>query len=168
MAIDSLQDLYLSGLKDIYYAENKIVKALDKMIKESTDAELQQAFTEHQEETRIQIQRLEQIFSAHGEKAKGEECQAIEGIIEEAEELLGEIDKEGIKDVALIISGQKVEHYEMAAYGSLIALAGQLGHEDDVEILEETLEEEKQADELLTRIAEETVNERAQEMEEAA
>jgi len=158
MAIENMNDLFLHQLKDIYFAENKILQALPKMSEKATSTELSEAFDEHLQETEIHVDRLKQVFGIIGEEAQGEECPAIEGIIEEAEELMGEIEHENTLDAALIAAAQAVEHYEITRYGTLIAWAGELGLDDVVEILEETLEEEHAADLKLTDLGESRIN----------
>lgn len=152
--IRTLDDLFVHTLKDIYYAEQQITKALPKMIDKSTDPQLKQGFQAHLAETKNQIKRLEQVFQVHGEEAKAVKCPAIDGIIEEAEEILGDAKDPEIIDAAALGCAQAVEHYEIARYGTLIAWARQLGHNDAVGLLEKTLEEEKAADRKLTEIAE--------------
>jgi ferritin-like metal-binding protein YciE len=157
----TLSELFEETLKDVYFAEHAILKALPKMAKKATSKELQQAFTEHLEETKGQVKRLDQIFKRLGRKAEGKECPALKGLVEETEELMGEANSGAVLDAGLIGCAQAVEHYEMARYGTLCAWAGQLKMEDAVELLEETLEEEKAADEKLTELAEGGVNEEA-------
>ena len=161
MSISSLQDLFVHTLKDIYFAENLIVKKLPTMAKEASAAPLKQAFEAHLEESRIHVKRLEEIFSAIGETAEGDECPAIEGIIEEAEELLGEISNAKTRDAALVAAAQAVEHYEITRYGTLVAWAKQLGHTDIIAPLRETLAEEKEADNKLMRLGEDQLNPKA-------
>lgn len=156
--IQSLDDLYVHTLRDIYYAEQKITKALPDMIDKATDEELRSGFEEHLEQTRQHVARLEQVFALHGVTAGGVDCPAIDGIIEEAEEISGDVEDPEVLDAALIAAAQAVEHYEITRYGSLIAWAKQLGHEDEALVLEETLAEEKEADKKLTIVAESKVN----------
>ncbi|GAB3336557.1 ferritin-like domain-containing protein [Larkinella ripae] len=157
-----LKELFVDELKDIYWAEKHLTKALTKMAKSATSEELQTAFETHLAETENQITRLEQVFEAVGEKAAAKKCDAMAGLIEEAEGLI-EDTKEGslTRDVALISAAQKVEHYEIASYGTLKTLAGVLGYDQAAQLLEETLNEEKKTDVLLTEIAEGSVNESA-------
>ena len=161
MAVKTLQDLFIHTLGDIYYAENQILKALPKMAAEASSQELKQAFNTHLEETRGQVQRLEQVFKLCNAPVKGERCDAIEGIIKEADGLLQEIEDPEVKDAGMLAAAQAVEHYEISRYGALIAWAEQLEMDDVIDLLEETLDEEKNADRLLTEIAEGEVNEEA-------
>ena len=156
--IQSLDDLYVHTLRDIYYAEQKITKALPEMIDKASDDELRSGFEEHLEQTRQHVARLEQVFALHGISAGGVDCPAIDGIIEEAEEISGDVEDPEVLDAALIAAAQAVEHYEITRYGSLIAWAKQLGREDEALVLEETLAEEKEADKKLTIVAESKVN----------
>ncbi|MGP1396206.1 MAG: YciE/YciF ferroxidase family protein [Inquilinaceae bacterium] len=158
MAVKSLNDLFVHTLKDIYYAEKQILKALPKMAEKAANERLADAFTEHREETVGQIERLEQVFEVIGKKAAGEKCDAIEGLIEEAEGLMEEIDDADTLDAALLAAAQAVEHYEIARYGTLIAWARRLGQDEARDLLEENLKQEKNADELLTDIATDEVN----------
>jgi ferritin-like metal-binding protein YciE len=162
-----LQELFLDSLKDIYYAEKHIAKTLPKMKKAATSAELKQAFDEHLLVTKEQVARLEQVFESIGEKAKGKKCEAIEGITREGEGVIADTDAgTSTRDVGLIISAQKVEHYEIASYGGLRQLAITLGYAQAAELLQTTLDEEKQTDLLLTDIAENNINyQAAEEME---
>lgn len=156
--IETLHDLFLHQLQDIYYAENQITKALPKMIDKATSPELKQGFETHLRETEGQIARLEQAFEALGEKAKAVTCPAIDGIIKEANEVAGEVADKAVLDAALIAAAQAVEHYEITRYGTLIAWARQLGHTQVAGLLEETLEEEKATDDKLTTLAESKAN----------
>lgn len=161
MAIDSLQDLFLHTLQDIYYAEKQIVKALPKMAKKADSAQLRTAFELHLTQTEGQVKRLEKVFELLGEKAKGEKCPAILGIIEEAEELMGEIKDADTRDAAMIAAAQAVEHYEMTRYGTLVSWSEQLGMREAGRILGETLAEEKETDVKLTKLAESRLNREA-------
>jgi ferritin-like metal-binding protein YciE len=158
MEMESLKELYVDELKDLYSAEKQLVKALPKMAKNATNAELQEAFTQHLEETEGHVERLEQIFEMLGERAGGKKCKGMEGLIEEAKELLQEDAAEEVLDAGLISKAQHVEHYEIAGYGTVRTYARQLGLEDQAELLQQTLEEESNANELLTQIAESSVN----------
>ncbi|MGZ5190788.1 MAG: YciE/YciF ferroxidase family protein [Flavisolibacter sp.] len=159
-----LQELFLDSLKDIYYAEKAIVKALPKMKKAATSEELKSAFADHLEVTNEQIARLEQVFESIGEKAKGKKCEAIEGLIAEANSIIEDTDEgTSTRDVGLILGGQKVEHYEIATYGGLRQLAETLGYSEAAEMLQTTLDEEKETDALLTQIAENNINYQAAE-----
>jgi ferritin-like metal-binding protein YciE len=151
--IDSLSTLFEEELKDIYDAEKRLVKAIPKMAKAASSAELRQALEEHLEVTKGQVQRLEQVFELLGVPAKTKPCAGMKGLIEEGEEVMDEDATETLKDAALIGAAQRVEHYEMAAYGTARTLAERLGNEEAAELLEETLNEEKEADEKLTEIA---------------
>lgn len=159
--IESLRDLFLHTLQDIYYAENQIIKALPKMIEKATDAQLRSGFEQHLEETKGQIERLERIFDLLDEKAKAVDCPAIDGIIKEANEVAGDIADKSVLDAALIASAQAVEHYEITRYGTLIAWATEMGHDQLVPLLQATLDEEKATDDKLTNLAENGANARA-------
>ena len=159
--IKTMDDLFLHVLQDIYYAEQQILKALPKMIEKTSNRELSAAFTSHLAETENHVARLEQAFNLIGEKAKGATCPAIDGIIKEANEIVGEIDDKKVLDAALITAAQAVEHYEMTRYGTLIAWADELGKGAVGKLLTTTLNEEKAADKKLTGIAEKKVNLRA-------
>lgn len=161
MAVQSMEELFLHGLQDIYYAEKQILEALPKMAKAVDSESLREAMETHLEETREQVKRLEQVFKNCGEKAKGEKCPGIEGLIKEGEKVMKETKDPQVRSAALLAGAQAVEHYEIARYGTLIAWAKMLGHEESVELLEETLDEEKNADRILTEIAESEVNEEA-------
>ena len=156
--IKTMDDLFLHTLQDIYYAENKIVKSLPEMIETASDAQLKKGLETHLGETKGHVKRLEQVFQMLGQKPKSVNCPAIDGIIEEAEEVTGEVDDKSVLDAAIIAAGQAVEHYEITRYGSLIAWAKQLGRNDAARLLEQTLGEEKAADKKLTSIAESKVN----------
>ena len=162
-----LQEFFIDELKDILWAEQKLVKTLPKLAKAATSEELQSAFENHLEETKVQVQRLEQVFKLLGEKATAKKCDAMEGITEEGSSVIEDTDEgTSTRDVALILAGQKAEHYEIATYGGLVQIARTLGHDDVAELLEETLEEEKNADQLLTQIAESGINTQASEEDE--
>jgi ferritin-like metal-binding protein YciE len=156
--IKNLDDLFVHTLQDIHYAENQITKALPTMIEKATNAQLKQGFQTHLGETQNQIKRLEQVFQMHKAEAKAVTCPAIDGIIEEAEEIMGDSKDTEVLDAAALAAAQAVEHYEIARYGTLIAWARQLGQPDCASVLEPTLEEEKAADRKLTTIAEARVN----------
>jgi ferritin-like metal-binding protein YciE len=159
--IETMDDLFVHTLKDIYYAENQIVKALPDMIEKATDAKLKEALKSHLAETRTHVKRVEQVFQMHGVEIEGVDCPAIDGIIEEADEVAGEVADKQVLDAALIAAAQAVEHYEMTRYGSLIAWAKQLGRNDCAAVLQRTLDEEKATDKKLTEMAESKVNLRA-------
>lgn len=159
--IKNMDDLFVHTLRDIYYAENQIVKALPDMIEKASDPQLKQGFQTHLRETQNHVKRLEQVFKLAGKDASGVDCPAIDGIIEEANDIAGEVEKKPVLDAALIAAAQAVEHYEMTRYGSLIAWAKELGHQDCVSLLQQTLEEEKATDKKLTQMAETGVNRKA-------
>jgi ferritin-like metal-binding protein YciE len=159
--IQTMNDLFVHTLRDIYYAEKQIVKALPEMIDKASDPQLKDGFRNHLRETENHVKRLEQVFQTIGQKAQGVDCPAIDGIIEEAEEVAGEVEDKSVLDAALIAAAQAVEHYEMTRYGTLIAWANQLGRRDCATLLEQTLNEEKAADKKLTAVAESHVNRRA-------
>jgi ferritin-like metal-binding protein YciE len=159
--IKTMDDLFIHTLKDIYYAENQILKALPDMIEKASDTGLKQGFTSHLAETKNHVARLEQAFKILGMKPEGVDCPAIDGIIDEANEIAGEVDDKRVLDAALIAAGQAVEHYEMTRYGTLIAWAKQLGRADVASPLEQTLKEEKAADAKLTGLAERGINAKA-------
>ena len=150
----TLDELFLDTLKDIYFAERQILKALPKMTKAAQDPKLKDGFTAHRDETEGQVERLQHVFELLGKRAQGKTCEAIKGIIEECEELLEEAtEPSAVRDAGLIACGQAVEHYEMARYGALIAWAGALGKKDAVALLQSNLDQEKKADALLTQVA---------------
>jgi ferritin-like metal-binding protein YciE len=163
MKLNSLQDLYLTELKDLYDAESRIVKALPKMVEAAQSPDLRRAFEEHLEQTRGHVDRLEQIFQELNEAPKGEKCKGIVGILDEGEEMMdaGEDAPPAVNDAALISAAQRVEHYEIAAYGTLRTYARRLGHEDHARLLNQTLQEEGAADKKLTSLAESSINEQA-------
>jgi ferritin-like metal-binding protein YciE len=161
MTIKTMEDLFVATLKDIYYAEKQILRALPQMAKKAHEQELKTALENHRQETEGQVNRLEQVFEMLDVPARGKKCEAIEGIIEEAKEHMDEIDDESVLDAGMIGSAQAVEHYEICRYGTLIEWAKVLGHKDAAELLQQTLEEEKNADKLLSRIARSTANQQA-------
>jgi ferritin-like metal-binding protein YciE len=156
--IKTMDDLFVHTLRDIYYAENQIVKSLPDMIEKADDPQLKQGLQTHLRETENHVKRLDQVFRLHGVEAKGVDCPAIDGIIEEAEDVAGEVDDKAVLDAAIIAAAQAVEHYEITRYGSLIAWATQLGRNDCASLLEQNLDEEKAADKKLTALAESKVN----------
>lgn len=158
MKLESLRDLLIEQLQDLYDAENRITKALPKMAKAATSPELKEAFGKHLNETEGQIGRLEQAFEALGQKAKKKTCQAIKGLIEEGEETIKEDAEPEVKDAALIAAAQRVEHYEMAGYGTVCAYAKLLKETAVLKLLQATLAEEKATDQALTELAESTIN----------
>jgi ferritin-like metal-binding protein YciE len=159
--IKTMNDLFLHMLQDIYYAEKKIIKALPDMVQKASDRQLKQAFEAHLAETDNHVARLEEIFRKLGSQAKAVDCPAIDGIVEEADDVAGEVADKAVLDAALIAAAQAVEHYEIARYGTLTAWAKQLGRSDCAEILHRTLEEEKSADQKLSSLAESFVNRKA-------
>ena len=156
--LKTLDDLFMHGLKDIYYTENQIVKNLPKMIEAASDAELKKALKAHLAETENQVTRLEQAFELLGENPRGTRCPGIDGILSEGDELLGDVDGRTVTNAAVVASAQAVEHYEITRYGTLIAWATELGKDDVVPYLERNLREEKAADKKLSAIAEARVN----------
>src|SRR5215831_5565615 len=156
--IKTLNDLFVHTLRDIYYAEKQIVKSLPDMIEKANDPGLKHGFKNHLDETQNHVARLEEVFRMHGAEAKGVACPAIDGIIEEADDVAGEVADKRVMDAALIAAAQAVEHYEMTRYGSLVAWAKQLGRNDCAALLQQNLDEEKAADKKLTQIAESKVN----------
>lgn len=161
MSVQTMDELFLHGLKDIYFAEQQIVKALPKVAKAVDSGELEKALNHHLEETRGQVERLEKVFASLDEKPQGVECPAIEGLIEEAEELMKETKDKQVLTAGLLAGAQAVEHYEIARYGTLCEWAKLLGHDKALKLLTETLAEEKKADEKLTALAKDEVNRRA-------
>jgi ferritin-like metal-binding protein YciE len=151
--IQTMDDLLLHGLKDIYYAENQIVKSLPTLIDKATNRDLTKGLRDHLEETRNQIARLDQVFSKLGQEPKGVKCPAIDGLISEADEVAGEVSDKDVLDAAIVGAAQSVEHYEIARYGTLIAWAETVGHDDIVRLLNTNLNEEKAADKKLSTVA---------------
>jgi ferritin-like metal-binding protein YciE len=169
MANEGLRDLYIDELKDLYSAENQLVKALPKMAKAASSDELKRGFEEHLEQTRGHVQRLEKIFKSLEESPKGKKCAGMEGLVKEGSEVMEEDFEGALMDAALIGAAQRVEHYEIAAYGTASEFAKILGESEHVALLEKTLQEEKETDEKLTELATEInaqANEEAQESEE--
>ena len=158
MKLNTLKDLYVEQLKDVYSAEQQITEALPKMIEATSHNELRQAFQEHLQQTKQQISRLEQVFQSLGTNPTGHKCKGMEGLIKEAEEMLKENADSDVLDAALITNAQRVEHYEIAAYGTICTYAEMLGLNDHKNLLGQTLDEEKMTDERLTRLAEQVVN----------
>jgi ferritin-like metal-binding protein YciE len=157
----TLEDLLLETLKDMYFAEKAILKALPKMAKAANVDQLRQAFDKHREETEGQIERLERIFELMEKPARGKTCEAIQGLVEEAKEVMSDFKNSDALDAGLLSSAQAVEHYEISRYGTMKAWASQLGMREAAQLLDATLREEKRTDELLTKIAESAVNRRA-------
>jgi len=161
-AITNLQELFVHQLRDIYSAEKQLVAALPRMAKQSTSDELQEAITSHLEQTTGQVSRLEHVFEQLGVSSRGPKCKAMEGLIDEAKEMLEEDIEPHVLDAGIIASAQRVEHYEIAAYGTVVAFARELGHEDLVQLLQQTLDEEYDANGTLTKLAEGGINAQAQ------
>ena len=159
--IKTLDDLFVHTLRDIYYAEKQIVKSLPDMIEKASDPQLKRGFKTHLGETENHVARLEEVFRMHGVEIRGVDCPAIDGILEEAEEIAGEVDDKRVMDAALIAAAQAVEHYEITRYGTLIAWANQLGRKDAAKLFEQTLKEEEATDKRLTTLAESKVNKAA-------
>ena len=173
MTNDALKELYVDELKDLYSAENQLVKALPKMAKAASSDELRTAFEEHLEQTKGHVQRLEQIFEMLDESPKGKKCVGMEGLVKEGAELMEEDFEEEVMDAGLIGAAQRVEHYEIAAYGTVRAFADLLGEQEQASLLGETLEEEKETDQKLTELSEDinveanSAGEEGEDMEEA-
>jgi ferritin-like metal-binding protein YciE len=154
-----LHDFFMDSLKDIYWAEKALVKGLQKMAKNATSEDLKSAFEDHKMVTQTQVTRLEQVFEMMGKRAQAKTCPAMQGLLEEATEVIEETEDDTYtRDCALIVSAQKAEHYEIATYGSLVALANAMGHTEAADLLQETLDEEKESNDLLTQIAEGHIN----------
>lgn len=161
MSLDSLEKLFLEELKDVYNAEKQILKSLPRMAKAAESPQLGQAFTQHLKETEGQVQRLERIFKELGQAARGKKCKGMEGLLEEGKEVLEEEGEPAVIDAALIASAQRVEHYEIAAYGCLRTYAQLLGYSQAEQLLQQTLAEEEAADEKLTQLGKSGINEAA-------
>ncbi len=162
MALSTLQDLYMEQLKDLYNAENQIVKALPKMAKAATSEDLRRAFEEHLEQTKNHVTRLERIFEQHNMKVRGKKCAGMEGLLEEGKELMQEQAAGEVLDAGLIEAAQKVEHYEMAGYGTVRTWARELGDSQAADLLQQTLDEEGEANKKLTKLAEAGINVKAE------
>ena len=158
MELDTLRELYIDELKDLYSAENQILKALPRMIKAASHAELKKAFTTHERQTREHVKRLERVCRELRASPKGKKCHGMEGLLEEGKELISEKPDPDVLDAGLISAAQHVEHYEMAGYGTVRTYARQLGYETQAQILQPTLDEEGQTDQLLTSLAESSIN----------
>ena len=156
--MDSLRELYVEELKDLWSAENQILKGLPRMIKAASHPQLKRAFTKHEAQTRMQVKRLERICRDLGESPRGKKCVGMEGLVEEAKDLLSEKPEPNVLDAGLISAAQHVEHYEMAGYGTVRTWAKLLGYDNHVTLLQQTLDEEKATDQLLTDIAESQIN----------
>jgi ferritin-like metal-binding protein YciE len=161
--MQSMDELFHALLQDVYFAEKQLLKTLPKLAKKSSNEKLQEAFTNHRDETEEHVERLEKVFEAIGKKPRGKTCDAILGIIAEGQEVIDEVDDAALRDAGILAAAQAAEHYEIARYGTLRAWAELLGHEEAVKLLSKTLAEEKHADELLTSIADGGVNESATE-----
>ena len=159
--ISTLEQMFLDQMQDLYDAEKQLTKALPKMAKAASSDELRQAFEEHLEQTRGHVERLEQVFEAIGEKAKSKKCEAMAGLVKEGDEIASNTEETSVRDAGLIAGAQKVEHYEIAGYGSARTHAQLLGHDRVASLLEQTLEEEKETDQKLTQLAETMINEEA-------
>ncbi|GAB2561938.1 ferritin-like domain-containing protein [Dyella jejuensis] len=168
MAVKSIEELFVHELSDIYSAEKQLTKALPKLARASSSPELAQAFESHLEETNGQVERIDKIVELLDLRLKRIKCAAMEGLVEEGKEVIEEVEKGPLRDAALIGGAQKVEHYEIASYGTLAALAKQLGYEDAIPLIMDTLKEEKGADEKLTRLAEQGGNQRAAQQRKSA
>lgn len=154
MTLDSLQELFVEELRDLYHAENQIIKALPKMAKAASSPQLKSAFEQHLTQTKGHVERLETVFEALGKSPKGKTCKGMEGLLEEGEEMVKEDAEPAVKDAALISAAQRVEHYEMAGYGTVRTYAKLLGNKDAAKLLQETLDEEGETDKKLTALAE--------------
>jgi ferritin-like metal-binding protein YciE len=161
MAMKTLDDLFVHTLRDIYYAEKQILKVLPKMAKKAGSDALRDGFEKHQTETEGQIERLEQVFEMRDLKPRGVTCDAINGIIEEAKEIMSEADDPAVLDAGMIAAAQAVEHYEITRYGTLVSWAKQIGMDDAADLLQQTLDEEKKTDQILTDLAEKALNKQA-------
>ena len=153
-----MKTLYIDELRDLYNAENQLVKALPKMAKAASSGELQDAFEKHLEQTKSHVDRLEEVFEEIGEKPKGKTCKAMKGLIDEGSEILKEDGEESVIDAGIIVAAQKVEHYEIASYGSVRTFAQLLGKDRSADLLQRTLDEESEANEVLNKLAEDIVN----------
>src|SRR5438128_8655071 len=158
MKLDTIQKLYTDELRDLYNAENQLLKALPKMAKGASSEDLKDAFEKHLEQTKSHVERLEEVFQEIGETPKGKTCKAMKGLIEEGSEILKEDGEESVIDAGIIVAAQKVEHYEIAGYGSVRTFAQLLGQDKSAELLQQTLDEESEANELLNELAEDIVN----------
>ena len=158
MELDSLQKLYVEELKDLYSAEKQIIQALPKMVKKASHPDLKAAFQEHLEVTRVQLERLDQIFEGLGKSPRGKKCKGMEGLLEEGKEMMQEDMEDDVMDAALIAAAQRVEHYEMAGYGTVRTYAQLLGDKNAAKLLQQTLDEEGDADKKLTQLAESSIN----------
>ena len=162
MEMESLRDLYIDQLKDLYSAENQLIKALPKMAKAASDDQLRTAFENHLEETRGHAERLQQIFEKLGARPTGKKCKAMEGLVAEGKEMMDEDAEPEVMDAGLIAAAQRIEHYEIAGYGTVRTYAELLGDKEAARLLQQTLDEEGKTDKMLTQIAEDTINVQAQ------
>src|SRR5881398_2641033 len=158
MKLDTLKTLYIDELKDLYNAENQLLKALPKMAKAASSEDLKDAFEKHLEQTKSHVERLEEVFEEIDETPKGKTCKAMKGLIEEGSEVLKADGEDSVIDAGIIVAAQKVEHYEIAGYGSVRTFAQLLGKDKSAELLQQTLDEESEANELLNKLAEDIVN----------
>ena len=158
MSLDTLEKLYISELRDLYSAETQLVKALPKMVKGASSPELKDAFEQHLEQTKGHVERLEQLFEQLGESPRGKTCHAMKGLIEEGSEILKEEGEDSVLDAGIIVAAQKVEHYEIASYGSVRTFANLLGKDEEAKLLQSTLDEEAETNQILTQLAESIVN----------
>jgi len=161
MSLDTLEKLYIDELRDLYNAENQLLKALPKMANGASSPELKDAFEKHLEQTKGHVQRLEELFERRDESPKGKTCKAMKGLIEEGSEILKEEGEDSVLDAGMIVAAQKVEHYEIASYGSVRTFANLLGKDEEAKLLQATLDEEAETNETLNRLAEGIVNEEA-------
>jgi ferritin-like metal-binding protein YciE len=161
MSLDTLEKLYIDELRDLYNAESQLLKALPKMAKGASSPELKHAFEQHLEQTKGHVQRLEELFEQRDESPKGKICKAMKGLIEEGSEILKEEGEDSVLDAGMIVAAQKVEHYEIASYGSVRTFAGLLGKDEEAKLLQATLDEESETNEILNQLAEGIVNEEA-------
>jgi ferritin-like metal-binding protein YciE len=161
MSLDTLEKLYISELRDLYSAENQLLKALPKMAKGASSPELKEAFEKHLEQTKGHVERLEELFGQLDESPKGKTCKAMKGLIEEGSEILNEEGEDSVLDAGLIVAAQKVEHYEIASYGSVRTFANLLGQDEAATLLQSTLDEESETNEVLNQLAESVVNQEA-------
>lgn len=158
MKLNTLEELYISELRDLYSAENQLLKALPKMAKGASSPELKEAFETHLKQTKGHVERLEELFEQRDESPKGKTCHAMKGLIEEGSEILKEQGENSVLDAGMIVAAQKVEHYEIASYGSVRTFANLLGKDEEAELLQSTLDEESETNEILNRLAETVVN----------
>lgn len=158
----TMEDLFLSFLQDIYYAERQLLKTMPKLVKAAESEELRDMLTRHREQTQGQVERLQRVFETIGRPARGATCEALNGIIEEATEMLEQFEPGGVRDAGLIANGQAIEHYEIARYGTMVAWAKALGNEEAADLLQQNLDEEKETDALLSDLANTVVNEQAE------